>query len=124
MQIEITLAGSSRRKPLLWKTSRTVIIVLDADDIIFAEIAAGLHLDQFEIDLAGIFQPMPDADRHIDRIRFHAAILLSVADRHPRRAAHHDPVLGAMMMQLQRQPPARLHHDALDLIAIAHDRRD
>ena len=28
------------------------IIVLDADDVVLAEIAAGLHLDQFEQDLA------------------------------------------------------------------------
>ena len=43
----------------------------------------------------------------------------AVADRHPRGAAHDDPMLGAVMMHLQRQPPALLHHDALDLITLA-----
>ncbi len=40
-----------------------------------------------------------------------------VADRDLRGAAHDHPVLGAMVVHLQRQPPARFHHDALDLIA-------
>ena len=35
-----------------------MIIVLDPHDVVLAEIAAGLHLDQFQIDLAGIFEPM------------------------------------------------------------------
>ena len=34
-------------------TSLGSVIVLDADDIIFAEIAAGLDLDQLEQDLTG-----------------------------------------------------------------------
>src|SRR3546814_7623715 len=35
----------------------------------------------------------------------------------PRGALHHDPVLGAMMVHLQRQGAFRLHRDALDLEA-------
>lgn len=38
-----------------------------------------------------------------------------VADRHPRRAAHNNPVFCAMMAHLQGQSPALLHDDALDL---------
>jgi hypothetical protein len=34
--------------------SRAVIIVLDPLDVVLAEIAAGLHFDQFEVDLPGI----------------------------------------------------------------------
>ena len=45
----------------------TVIIVLDAHDVIFAEITAGLDLDQFQIDLAGIFKTVPGPDRNINR---------------------------------------------------------
>ena len=47
--------------------SRPLIILLDADDIVLAEIAAGLGLDQFQRDLAWIFQPVDGADRDIDR---------------------------------------------------------
>jgi hypothetical protein len=47
--------------------SRPLIIVLDADDVVLAEIAAGLDLDQLQYDLAGIFQPVDGADRDVDR---------------------------------------------------------
>src|SRR5579863_8693473 len=108
------LSPSSVLIPPCAARSRPAIIVFDADDIVLAEIAAGLHLDQFEVDLARIFQAMLGPARNIRRFVF-VQDLGFVADRDPRGAAHHDPVLGAMMMQLQRQPPARLHHDAFDL---------
>jgi hypothetical protein len=38
---------------------RSVIVVLDPLDIILTEIASGLHLDEFEIDLAGVLQAVP-----------------------------------------------------------------
>ena len=44
-----------------------MIVVLDPHDIVFAEIAAGRHLDGPEIDLAGIFQTMRDAARRVNR---------------------------------------------------------
>jgi hypothetical protein len=43
------------------------MVVLDADDVVLAEIAAGLHLDQLQHDLARVFQPVDGADRDIDR---------------------------------------------------------
>ena len=50
--------------------SAAVVNILDADDVVFAEIAAGLHLDQFEIDLAGVGQTMFAADRQVNRFVF------------------------------------------------------
>ena len=50
------------------RVSLAPVIVLDADDVVLAEIAAGLHLDQFEQDLAGIFQPVHRAHRDIDQL--------------------------------------------------------
>ena len=44
-----------------------MIVVLNALDVVFAEIASGLHLDQFQIDLAGILKTVIGADQHIDR---------------------------------------------------------
>jgi hypothetical protein len=44
------------------------IIILDTDDVVLAEITAGLNLDQFQQNLAGIFQPVDRADRDIDRL--------------------------------------------------------
>ena len=43
------------------------IVILDTDDIVLAEIAAGLDLDQLQQNLAGILQPVDGADRDIDR---------------------------------------------------------
>jgi hypothetical protein len=36
-------------------------MVLEADDVVFAEIAAGLHLDDMQRDLARVFQPVRGA---------------------------------------------------------------
>jgi hypothetical protein len=95
------------------------IDIVETHDVVFAEIGADLHLDQFERDLSGIGEPVRAADRNIDRVVFlHRADL--AVDGDLRRALDHDPVLGAMEMLLQRQLGAFLHDDALDLIARAH----
>src|SRR6185436_3871977 len=89
-----------------------LVVVLDADDVVLAEIAAGLDFDQFELDLAGILQPVHRADRDVDRfVLVHG--LDQFVDGHLCRSAHHDPVLGTVVMLLQREPPARLDDDAL-----------
>src|SRR5260370_36244246 len=93
-------------------------MALDPDDVILAEIAAGLDLDQLQDDLAGILKPVDRADRNVDRlVLVHG--LDELIDGHPRSAAHDDPMFGAMVMLLQREPAARLHDDAFDLVAIA-----
>ena len=95
-----------------------MIIVLNPNDIVLAEIAAGLDLDQFQRDLAGVFQPVHGADRDVDRfVLVHG--LDEFVDCHARSAPYHDPVLGAMVVLLQREATARLDDDALDLVAIA-----
>ncbi len=77
------------------------IIILDADDVVLAEIAAGLNLDQFQQNLAGIFQPMDRADRDMDRlVLMHG--LDEFIDRYARRAAHDDPVLGEFPANRER----------------------
>ena len=48
--------------------SRPVIVVLDAHDVVLAEIAAGLYLDQLKVDLARIFEAMPGTARNVDRL--------------------------------------------------------
>src|ERR1700680_4819820 len=51
------------------------------DDVVFPEIAAGLHLDQFERDLAGVGEAVNRADRDIGRLVL-MNDFLDVADRH------------------------------------------
>src|SRR5262249_33183375 len=92
--------------------------VVEPHDVVFAEVATGLHLDQLERDPARFGEAMHRADRDVDRlVLVHHAHL--VADRDLGGAAHHHPVLGAMVMLLQRQLAAGHHDDALDLEALA-----
>jgi hypothetical protein len=46
--------------------SGALVIVLDADDVVLAEIAAGLHLDKLQHDLARIFKTVGGADRNVN----------------------------------------------------------
>ena len=48
-------------------TSFTVIDVVDSDDVVLAEIAAGLNLDQLHVDLAWIGEAVRRANRQVDR---------------------------------------------------------
>ena len=45
------------------------------------------------------------------------SVMTLIADRHRRLARDDGPVLGPMLVALQREPPLRLHHDALHLEA-------
>src|SRR5271154_3747086 len=98
--------------------SFTVIDVVDADDVILAEIAAGLNLDQLDVDLAGVGEPVRRANRQIDRF-----VLVNerhfVVERDLGGAAHDHPVLGPVVVLLQREAPAGPHDNAFDLIARA-----
>src|SRR5580704_16138786 len=99
-------------------TSFTVIDVVDSDDVILAEIASGLNLDQLQVDLAWIGEPVRRANRQVDRF-----VLVDerhfVIKRDLGGAAHDHPVLGAVVVLLQGQAPARAHDNALDLVARA-----
>src|SRR4029078_10423282 len=87
---------------------------LDPHDVILAEIAAGLHLDQFQRNPAAVGEPMNSADRDVDRLVLMYGFDVR-SDRDLGGAAHHDPVLGTMVMLLQRERSPWLHDDALDL---------
>src|SRR5262249_29336142 len=80
--------------------------VVETYDVAVAEVAADLHLDQLERNLAGIGEPMNAADRDIDRLVFvHDAHV--AAERDLGRSFHHHPMLRSMKMLLQREHAAR-----------------
>src|SRR5262249_49367960 len=86
--------------------------VVEAHDIVLAEIAADLHLDQFERDLAGIGEPMNAADRDIDRlVLVHAAHVVAESDLG--RSCDHHPMFRPVEVLLQRELAAWLNDDAL-----------
>src|SRR5262245_49098786 len=83
----------ARAKPG-WKALllSTPVNIVEAHDVVLAEIAADLHLDQLERDLARIGEPMNAPDRDIDRFVFvHAAHV--IAERDLGRSLDHDPML-------------------------------
>src|ERR1700683_109189 len=92
-KILICLCNSDAPRALTHQLG-TSIIALDAHDIVLAEVAAGLHLDQLKIDLARIFQAVSGTARNIGRFIFMQDLGV-VADGDARGATHHDPVLGA-----------------------------
>src|SRR5690349_13939240 len=94
------------------------VAVFEALDVVLAEIAARLHLDDEERHLARVLEPVPGSDGDVGGL-----VLVQeqrvVAARDLGAARDHHPVLGALAMQLQRDRRAGLHHQAFHLIALA-----
>ena len=91
-----------------------MVDVVGAENIIFAEIAADLHLDQLERHLAGIFEAVPLRCNDIDALVL-AHELVRVADGDFRRAVHDDPMLRAVVMHLHGELAARFDMQQLHL---------
>src|SRR5579884_3365629 len=104
------------RSPALFAGSP--VTILEPHDVVLAEVRARLHLDDVQRDLAGILDAVTDADRDVRRlILLEQEDLIAAGDAC--RAGDDDPVLRAMMMQLQGQRRARLDLQALHLEARA-----
>src|SRR6218665_4006929 len=97
-------------------------LVDEANNVVFAEIGAGLHLDHLEADLAGVGETMDRALRYVDRL-----VLVQnghlVVDRDLGRSLDADPVLGAVVMLLQGELLFRMDEETLHLEAIAVEDR-
>ena len=88
-----------------------------ANDVVLAQVVPGLHLDELERSRARVLQPVSRARRDVRRlVRRDGEGLL--APRHPRGAAHHDPVLGAAPVRLEGEPLAGVDDDALHLESV------
>src|SRR5690606_993925 len=92
------------------------IDVVKALDVVFAEVVTALHLDEDHVLSGTVLQTMFDTLGYVGRL-VGDQVTRFLTTGHGGHAAHHYPVLGAMMVQLQRQCTARLHDDALDLEA-------
>src|ERR1700674_1903416 len=95
-----------------------LIDVVEPDDIVLVEIGPRLDLDEEGRDLAGIGEAVLLADGDIGGfvLAQHRHLLAAC---HLHRPGDHDPMLRTVMVALQRQLAAGLHHDAFDLIALA-----
>lgn len=82
-----------------------LIIILDADDVVFAKIGAGLDFDQLKRDLPLIGKPVRLANRDIDGLVFRQQPGF-VANRYRCGALDDDPVLRAVIVFLERDAVA------------------
>ncbi|RMO06447.1 hypothetical protein ALQ47_05268 [Pseudomonas cichorii] len=103
------------------RTGATVDIFVTLD-VVFTQVAARLDFDDFQRDLARVFQAVYRSDRDVGRLVFSQQEHVLVAGNLS-RAGYHDPVLGAVVVHLQGEAGARFDRDALDLEAAAHVHR-
>src|SRR6266542_6844523 len=93
-------ATAPRGHPAGQNGSAAAVMVLEADDVVFAEIAARLYLDDVQWDLAGVFQAMGGAEWDVGRLVLGQDHLF-VAAHDLGGALYDDPMLGAVVMHLQ-----------------------
>src|ERR1700730_15999689 len=97
--IPLRLIGLSCAEPSAGRPLASVT-VLEAHDVVLAEVRTRLHLDDFERHDARVLNAVLDAHRDVGRlVLFEKEDLLAASDA--RGAGHHYPVLGAVMMQRQ-----------------------
>src|SRR5215467_14758691 len=83
------------------------VTVLEAHDVVLAEVRPRLHLDDLEHDGARILDAVLHADRDVGRlVLLEEKHLLTTGDA--RSSRDHHPMLGAVMMHLERELRARL----------------
>src|SRR3984893_12782271 len=97
--IPLRLIGLSCAAPSGGRSLASVT-VLEAHDVVLAQVRAGLHLDDFQRHRARVLDAVLDAHRDVGRlVLFEKEDLVAASDA--RGAGHHHPVLGAVMMQRQ-----------------------
>src|SRR5690606_31722625 len=96
------------------RRSGAPVDVVQALDVVLAEVAARLDLDQFHRSGAPVAQAAHAAARNVRALVLLQVEHLAVAGDLGHAGDDH-PVLGAVAVPLQAQPRAGLDHDALDL---------
>src|SRR5664279_165869 len=91
-------------------------MIVEANDVVFAEVIAALHLYHDAVYLAWICKAVRHACRYVGRL-IYAQRDFVFSIYYLGASGNHDPVLAAAMVILQRQRGAGLDHDALDLEA-------
>jgi len=97
------------------------VAVLEADDVVFAEIGAGLYLDQVQRGSCRGFSKAVRGARagYRGRLVLGQQSISSSAAADARGALHDDPIARRGGVHLQRQLAARLDDDVLDLDPVA-----
>ena len=106
------LGGVTQGRSDLLRFTRPPIHIIQPHDIVLTEVAADVHLDQFEGDFSWIGEPMHASNRNLDGLVFVDCADLRV-DRDLGRTHHYYPMLGAVEML----PDPRL--GGVDLLGVA-----
>ena len=94
------------------------VFVFKADDVIFAQVLAGLHFDHDAALFAGVVEPVFLAGGDVGAlVGVDGDVMFAVRD--VGRAGDDDPVFAAVAVHLQAERGARLDFDALDFEALA-----
>ena len=96
----------------------TTEIVLQAHNVVLAEVIAALYLDEDHFQISGVFDSMRRADRNINILAGVKPDFL-IVERDFRLALHNDPVFCAARVFLITQPFARQNFDAFDFESLA-----
>ncbi len=90
------------------------VIVGEANDIVFAQVIAGLNLDEVQINDAGVSQAVAgalgDIDGFIRENHFFQVVAFDLGS-----TGNDHPMLGTVVVHLQRQRAAGIDNDLLDL---------
>ena len=95
----------------------TAVRIFKPYDVILAEIAPRLHLDNFQRNSAGVGEAVNFTERYVGRLVFAEQEGL-VAAGDLGRTRNDDPVLRTVMVFLQAEAGARFDLDTLDLEAL------
>ncbi len=93
------------------------VVVLIAHDVVFPQVGAALYLNQLYGDFAAVGEAVFAAQGDVGALVFANQFLDAVFFHHG-CPSHHNPVLGAVVVHLQRQAGAGIHHDLLHLPAL------
>src|SRR5579871_3110386 len=99
LQPTIPATLSARHGQRLAAAALATIAVVVADDVVLAEIAARLHLDDVQRNASRVLNAMSHPDGYIGRL-----VLLEqehfITPGNASSAGHHHPVLGTVMVHL------------------------
>jgi hypothetical protein len=91
--------------------SSAVEVVVETLDIVLAEVAAGLHLDQFEVDLADVLEPVLPIALPASKLSAAQVARPIVAGKHPvQQPGRCFPIVGPIGMRLGHEGRAGIEH--------------
>lgn len=101
---------------ILWRSlgPQPPVVIIETDDVIFAEVITMLNLNEYQRVSTGVVNPVGNAARDIDGIACPHLDCVAIQSDHP-LSGDHEPVLGAARMPLVAESLRGAYLDRLDL---------